>query len=159
MTTPGAPAHSGIHHLKLPVADLERSIRWYSDALGARRRPELDHRRPDGTLFAVILDVPGLGTALELRLDPATAGALAGYNFLTLAVADLAAIGRWAAHLDDLGLPHSPPIAGLAGWLLVLPDPDDLRLRLYTTEPHGLDISRVDFDSPWLGAGPVGRTD
>jgi catechol 2,3-dioxygenase-like lactoylglutathione lyase family enzyme len=58
MSLPTRPEIGGIHHLKLPVTDLERSVRWYSDVLGARRLTELDHRRPDGALFAVILDVP-----------------------------------------------------------------------------------------------------
>jgi catechol 2,3-dioxygenase-like lactoylglutathione lyase family enzyme len=149
------PAHGGIHHIKLPVGDLERGAAWYGAVLGARRLTELDHHRPDGTLFAVVLDVPGLAGQLELRLDPGTAGALAGYDLLTLGVADLAALDRWIAHLDALGVHHSPPVVALVGWLLVIPDPDGLRLRLYTDQPHGLDASRVEFDSPWLSAGPV----
>ena len=150
MNLPKRPEFGGIHHVKLPVADLDRSARWYSDVLGARRLTELDHRRPDGTLFAVILDVPNLGTKLELRLDPATAKALGEYDFITLAVEDRAALDRWIEHLDNLGVDHSPPVVALVGWLLVVPDPDGLRLRFYTTEPHGLGISRVEFDSPWL---------
>ena len=152
MNLPKRPEFGGIHHVKLPVTDLERSARWYGDVLGARRLTELDHRRPDGTLFAVILDVPNLGTKLELRLDPATAKALGEYDFLTLAVQDRAALDRWIEHLDNLGVDHSPPVVALVGWLLVIPDPDGLRLRLYTSEPHGLDISRVEFDSPWINA-------
>ncbi|MBS2546403.1 VOC family protein [Catenulispora sp. NL8] len=155
MNGPGIPAHAGIHHIKLPVADLERSAKWYSDVLGARRLTELDHHRPDGTLFAVILDIPGIAGRVELRLDPATAGALHGYDFLTLTVEDRPALDAWAAHLDALGITHSPPIVALAGWLLVVPDPDGLRLRFYTKQPHGLDESAVEFDSPWLGTGPL----
>ncbi|MFF1909729.1 VOC family protein [Kitasatospora sp. NPDC058218] len=153
-----APPYTGIHHLKLPVTDLERSARWYTAVLGARRIEALDHRRPDGTLFAVILDAPGLGTRIELRLDPATCAALNGYEFLTLAVEDRTALDRWTAHLDALGVPHSPPVVALAGWLLVVPDPDGLRLRLYTNAPHGLGPEHVEYDSPWLAPaqpGPV----
>ena len=29
-----APALAGVHHLKLPVADLRRSQRWYESRLG-----------------------------------------------------------------------------------------------------------------------------
>ncbi|MFF1807987.1 VOC family protein [Streptomyces sp. NPDC058251] len=152
------PAHCGIHHIKLPVTDLERSTRWYGAVLGARRLTELDHRRPDGTLIAVILDVPGLGTHLELRLDPATAVALDGYDFLTLTIEDRAALDRWTAHLDRLGIRHSPPIVGLVGRLLVIPDPDGLRLRLYTARPHGLGPDAVAYDSPWLSTGPAAPT-
>ncbi|MEV4506388.1 VOC family protein [Streptomyces klenkii] len=155
MNPAARPVPSGIHHIKLPVTDLERSAQWYGAVLGARRLTELDHRRPDGTLFAVILDVPGLGTRLELRLDPATAVAVTGYDFLTLAVEDRAALDEWITHLDSLGVPHSPPVVALVGRLLVIPDPDGQRLRLYTTAPHGLDASRVEYDSPWLSTGPA----
>ena len=151
------PAFDGIHHLKLPVTDLEISTRWYRDVLGATRLTELDHRRPDGTLFAVILDVPNLGTHLELRLDQAMAQALSGYDFITLAVRDRPALDRWVTHLGGLGVHHSPPIVALVGWLLIISDPDGLRVRLYTTEPHGLDASRVEFDSPWLSTEPASR--
>jgi quinol monooxygenase YgiN/catechol 2,3-dioxygenase-like lactoylglutathione lyase family enzyme len=155
MNAPENPTHGGIHHVKLPVTDLERSTAWYTAVLGAHRLNELDHRRPDGTLFAVILDVPGLAGRVELRLDPATARALNGYDFLTLAIADRAALDDWIARLDALGVEHSPPIVALVGWLLVVADPDGLRLRFYTTEPHRLGESAVEFDSPWLGAGPI----
>jgi quinol monooxygenase YgiN/catechol 2,3-dioxygenase-like lactoylglutathione lyase family enzyme len=155
MSTTQAPVHTGIHHIKLPVTDLERSTQWYSDVLGARRLTELDHRRPDGTLFAVILDVPQIAGKVELRLAPETAGVLDGYDFLTLAIEDKDALDRWTAHLDALGIHHSPPIVAMVGWLLVVTDPDGLRLRFYTTQPHGLDPSRVEFDSPWLSSGPA----
>ncbi|MFJ4653406.1 antibiotic biosynthesis monooxygenase [Nocardia sp. NPDC088792] len=156
MSSLANPAHGGIHHIKLPVTDLERSTDWYRAVLGARRLPELDHRRGDGTLFAVILDVPGLPGRLELRLDPPMAQALKGYDLLTLSVADRAAIDDWAARLDALGIPHSPPIVALVGWLLVVGDPDGLRLRFYSAQPHGLGAGAVEFDSPWLGAGVTG---
>jgi quinol monooxygenase YgiN/extradiol dioxygenase family protein len=159
MNTPLNPAHDGIHHIKLPVTDLEQSSAWYASVLGARRLGELDHRRPDGTLFAVILDVPGLTGHLELRLDPATAGSLTGFDFLTLAVANRSALDDWIARLDALGIHHSPPIVALVGWLLVAVDPDGFRLRFYTTEPHRLGDSAIEFDSPWLGTGPTPAAD
>jgi len=155
MSAPGIPAHAGIHHIKLPVTDLERSVQWYRDVLEAHRLTDLDHRRPDGTLFAVILDIPGIAGRVELRLDPATAAALRGYDFLTLTVEDRPALDAWVAHLDARGITHSPPIVALVGWLLVVPDPDGLRLRFYTKQPHGLDESAVEFGSPWLGTGPT----
>ncbi|MCU1645251.1 MAG: hypothetical protein JWN03_5526 [Nocardia sp.] len=158
MSASANPTHSGIHHLKLPVTDLERSADWYRTVLGARRLTELDHRRGDGTLFAIILDIPGFPGRLELRLDPVIAKALNGYDLLTLSVADRVAIDDWVTRLDTLGIPHSPPIVALIGWLLVVPDPDGLRLRFYTTEPHGLGANAVEVDSPWLGAGIVAET-
>jgi catechol 2,3-dioxygenase-like lactoylglutathione lyase family enzyme len=61
----------GIHHIKFAVTDLDRLLRFYEGFLGAKRIAEADHRRSDdGSLYAYILEVPGLGCALELRLNP-----------------------------------------------------------------------------------------
>ena len=64
------PPISGIHHLKFPVANLSRSTVYYADVFGAERITAFDYVRPDGILFAVLLDVPGLGTLLEIASRP-----------------------------------------------------------------------------------------
>jgi catechol 2,3-dioxygenase-like lactoylglutathione lyase family enzyme len=65
------PPLQGIHHLKLAVTDLQRSLRFYETLFGAKRIPRADHKHEsDGSLYAFILDVPNLGTKLELRLHP-----------------------------------------------------------------------------------------
>jgi catechol 2,3-dioxygenase-like lactoylglutathione lyase family enzyme len=145
---------AGIHHLKFAVADLARSEAFYQAAFGARRLPEMDHRRPDGFLFAVILDVPGLGTLLELRLDPEAARAQAHFDPVTLNVADVDALEAWIAHFDRCGLPHSPVLTGLVSWIVVVADPDQRRLRLYSRETHGPELPAM-FDSPWLFPAPL----
>jgi catechol 2,3-dioxygenase-like lactoylglutathione lyase family enzyme len=76
------PPIRGIHHLKFPVASLERAEEFYTRALGARRLAELDHRSPAGTLYAVILEVPGLGTVLELRHNETQAAAQQGFDLV-----------------------------------------------------------------------------
>ena len=70
MTSETRPALAGIHHIKLPVSDLARSLSFYEALLGAERIPALDHKHDDGSVYAYICDVPGLGTKLELRLNP-----------------------------------------------------------------------------------------
>ncbi|MER6977254.1 VOC family protein [Streptomyces carpinensis] len=144
------PLTQGLHHVKIPVSDLERSIAWYSSVLGARRLEELDHRTRAGTLFAVILDVPGVDVPVELRHDPAAAARLAGFDPLTFTVRDRAALDDWGRHLSAQGVTRSPVIVAMVGHLLVVPDPDGIRLRFYTEEAHGLGPEHVDFDSPWL---------
>ena len=42
---PAPPPLQGIHHLKLPVSDLDTSLTFYQRAFGARRIPAADHRR------------------------------------------------------------------------------------------------------------------
>ena len=144
------PPLEGVHHLKVPVTDLERSRAFYETAYGAQRIPDADHHREDdGTLYAYILRVPGLGAMIEMRLDPDQARAQMGFDPFTIAVKDRAALDAWVAHLDAHGLRHSPVIAAIQAWLVVVPDPDDHRLRLYTLETHGPEIP-PDEDNPWL---------
>jgi catechol 2,3-dioxygenase-like lactoylglutathione lyase family enzyme len=69
-TVESRPPLRGIHDLKFAVSDLDESLRFYERALGANHVPELDHVRDDGTRFGAVVEVPGLGTVLQLRLDP-----------------------------------------------------------------------------------------
>lgn len=140
----------GIHHVKIAVSDLERSVRFYADVLGARRITDADHVDDTGLLYACILDVPGLGSLLELRLAPDRAWRARGFDPLTLAVDDRTALADWRAHLDTLGVEHSGEIVALRAWLTVFADPDDTRLRLYTLEEHGPEVV-PDVTNPWLG--------
>ncbi|TDD63452.1 hypothetical protein E1263_00430 [Kribbella antibiotica] len=152
------PPFAGIHHLQIPVSDLDRSIDWYSKVLGARRRSEVDHKPSDAPLFAVVLEVPGLGAGLELRLNPTAAAGMAGCGPLALAVEDPADLDAWVEHLDAIGVEHSPVLVGIVGWVIVVPDPDGLKLRIYTNANHNLDHSQIQFRSPWLENGPFGRS-
>ncbi|XVU28974.1 VOC family protein [Actinoplanes sp. CA-054009] len=145
------PGIDGIHHLKVPVSDLGASLDFYERALGARRIPDLDHRRPDGALFAYIVEVPNLGTLLELRLDPDRARLHNGFDPVTLLVQDRAALQAWDAHLTRESIAHSPVLTGLQAWLMVVPDPDGTRIRLYTAETHGPELA-PDLTNPWLTA-------
>jgi catechol 2,3-dioxygenase-like lactoylglutathione lyase family enzyme len=150
MTSLMPPKIRGIHHLKIAVSDLDRSLDFYERALGARRIPGLDHRREkDATLYAYICDVPGLEPKLELRLDPEQARKHACFDPITLAVADREALEKWSAHLDGQGILHSPPITSIQAWIIVFDDPDGLRLRLYTLERHGPELP-PDENNEWL---------
>ena len=93
-TIDNRPPLRGIHDLKFAVSDLDESLRFYERALGAKHMPELDHTRDDGTRFAVVVEVPGLGTVLQLRLDPERAARQAMFDPLAIAVDDRAALGR-----------------------------------------------------------------
>ena len=149
--TEARPGIEGVHHLKLPVSDLGRSLQFYERLLGARRLPEADHRREaDGSLYAYILRAPGLGPMLELRLDPEQARRQCRFDPFTLAVRDRATLERWCRYLDAAGIPHSPILTAIQAWVVVVEDPDGHRLRLYTLETHGRDL-KPDEDDPWLG--------
>jgi catechol 2,3-dioxygenase-like lactoylglutathione lyase family enzyme len=147
MTTPPL---LGVHHLKLPVSDLAISLAFYEKAFDAKRIPAADHRREaDGSLYAYILDVPGLGTMLELRLNPERAIAHARFDPITLTVANRATLREWDDHLTTAGILHSPIITAIQAWLVVVEDPDANRLRLYTRETHGPEL-KPDESSSWL---------
>ena len=60
-----APSLSGIHHLKVPVVDLDASLAWYQTILGAHLLTGLDHVDSDGTRYATILEIPGLPVLLN----------------------------------------------------------------------------------------------
>ncbi|MCJ2127006.1 VOC family protein [Methylobacterium sp. J-077] len=143
------PMLQGIHHLKFPVVDLGRSLAFYERILGARRVGAWDHVRADGSVYAVILKVPGLGAHLELRLNPVQAERQAGFDPVTLAVRDRAELEGWIAHLAAAGIDHSPILVSIQAWLVVFADPDGRRLRLYTRESHGPELP-PDATSPWI---------
>lgn len=111
---------------------------------GRLRELQVSSTEDEAILLANVSKELERGGPLRPTLDPATAAWL-----------NRAALEEWTGHLDALGTRHSPPIVALAGWLLIVPDPDGLRLRFYTTQPHGLSTSRVEHDSPWLSAGPA----
>jgi catechol 2,3-dioxygenase-like lactoylglutathione lyase family enzyme len=146
-----SPGILGVHHLKFAVADLERSQTFYERVFDAKRLTHFDHRRPDnGELFAVILDLPNLGTMLELRRNPGQAAAHRGFDPVTLSVQGPKDLEAWAAHLDALGIEHSPVLAGMIGWLLVVRDPDQRPIRFYTLDTHGPEVP-MTYDADWLG--------
>lgn len=125
------PDLAGIHHLKIPVTDLGRSLRWYERVFGYTVVFEVAD--DDGVVRGVAGEIPGLaGTKLALRQNPALAAATAGFDPIAFAVADEAAVRAWAEHLDRLEVGHTPLIEGKTGWLLAVTDPDGLRLVIYS---------------------------
>jgi len=132
MSTTDAPALAGIHHLKLPVTDLARSLQWYRSRLGYDIQVEFVEQ---GTLMGYGLAHPAGGPNLGLRLDPERARAAAGFDYFAIGVPDKAAIDELARKLDELGQVHAGVHQASLGWILpeVL-DPDGHALRFYTMQ-------------------------
>jgi catechol 2,3-dioxygenase-like lactoylglutathione lyase family enzyme len=139
----------GIHHLKFPVSDLERSCEFYSRVLGARRLEHLDHYDANKQLYAIILEVPNLGTHLELRLNAPQAMHGKGFDPVTLKVEGRADLHKWIDHLQVERVAHSPLLTAYVGWLVAFEDPDGRRIRLYTNERHGPELT-PSTDAVWL---------
>jgi catechol 2,3-dioxygenase-like lactoylglutathione lyase family enzyme len=129
-----APALAGIHHLKLPVTDLQRSREWYLSRLGYQVHMEFVEQ---GRLMGVGLSHPNGGPPLALRLDPERARAAAGFDYFSIGVPDKDAIDRLAAGLTRLGEPHAGVHWASIGWILPeLHDPDGHEVRFYTIQHH-----------------------
>ena len=136
------PELAGIHHVKMPVTDLDRSRDWYGRVLGFKVTYEFQDA--DGVVRGVAGEVPGLGDSmLCLRVNSQAAQGCQGFDPVSFAVRDRADVEAWAAHLDTLGVPHSPVIEASIGWLLVFSDPDGLDLHLYSWAAHGVDHGEV----------------
>ena len=134
MAITDVPALAGVHHLKLPVTDLARSLEWYRSRLGYDIQVEFVEQ---GTLMGYSLAHPAGGPNLGLRLDPDRARAAAGFDYFAIGVPDKAALDQLARKLDDLGQAHAGVHRASRGWILpeVL-DPDGHALRFYSMEHH-----------------------
>jgi catechol 2,3-dioxygenase-like lactoylglutathione lyase family enzyme len=144
------PPLSGLHHLKLPSSNVERSLEWYTRVLGAVVLPEFTHAGPDGKAFAYVVRIPGIDVMIELRLFPTMAAAMRGFDPVVLQVATRADLAQWAARWNGLGIENSSELRGMVGWILVCHDPDGISVRLYTEEEHEFDLAGADTGSPWL---------
>ena len=124
---------SGVHHVKIPVANLGRSREWYERLLGLTA--ELEFRDDDGTVRGVAFHPIG-GVGLALREDPDRAAALQGWDPIAFAVHTRAELDDVVAALDRAGVPHSDVIRASLGWMLAATGPDDQQVRFYTLERH-----------------------
>lgn len=129
-------ALTGIHHLKFPVSDLNRSRAWYGEVFGLQ--VEYEFPDEDGVVRGVAGTVPGLGgTGLALRENRAAARGLGGFDPVSFAIADRAAAQAWVERLDALGVAHSPVVEASFGWIVSFHDPDGTEIRLYSVERRG----------------------
>jgi catechol 2,3-dioxygenase-like lactoylglutathione lyase family enzyme len=150
-----APAVQGLHHLKLPVSDLDAALAWYERVLGARHLSQFDHFDDLGVRYAVILAVPGVPVPLELRWAPSAAKAMNGYDPISFAAGTAGDLRAWATHLDVEGIEHSPVTLGGAGHLLVFADPDGTYLRLLELPEGGVEnitmsTGNPEPEGPWI---------
>jgi catechol 2,3-dioxygenase-like lactoylglutathione lyase family enzyme len=124
------PVLDGIHHLKLPVTDLERSLAWYQDRLGYVVMKDFVE---DGVVMGVAMTHPNGGPDLALRLDPDRAVAAAGFDYFAIGVPGHAPIEALAARFTERGDRHLGVQRTPVGWVLPgVHDPDGHEVRFYT---------------------------
>jgi catechol 2,3-dioxygenase-like lactoylglutathione lyase family enzyme len=134
----GAGEILGVHHVKVPVADLARSRAWYERVFGVE--PTMEFPDEDGVVRGVAYQLDN-GLALALREHPEVARAMAGFDPFAILLHDRPDVQHWADRLDTLGIQHSPVVQASVGWLLAFHDPDGLELRFYTATGHGTGTS------------------
>jgi len=124
------PRLSQIHHVKLPVSDLPASRDWYRRILGFEVEIEFAE---DGELRGLAMTDRDHTLRLALRLDPARAAALSGFDPVALAVPTREDVQAWAEYLDTAGQQHGGVVTGHNGGsvLVGLHDPDGIEIRLY----------------------------
>lgn len=129
-----APLLDGIHHVKLPVRDLEHSRDWYASRLGYVPAIEfIEH----GELRGLSLRHPNGGPEIALRLDPERAARVTGFDYFAIGVPTRVEIEDVAVRLAGLGEAVAEPFLASVGWILPgLLDPDGFEIRFYTTESH-----------------------
>jgi catechol 2,3-dioxygenase-like lactoylglutathione lyase family enzyme len=139
---------AGIHHVKIPVTDLARSLRWYRQVFGLR--PTIQFPEADGAVRGFSGEIPGLErTMVSFRVNPAAAEGCRGFDPVSFAVDSRDDLQAWVEHLDGLDVNHSPIVEASIGWLLIFDDPDGLTLHLYTWAEHGIDVSdRPGYGTP-----------
>jgi catechol 2,3-dioxygenase-like lactoylglutathione lyase family enzyme len=129
-----APLLDGIHHVKVPVTDLDRSRDWYASRLGY----EVDAVFVEGGReMGVVMSHPNGGPGIGLRLDPQRSEGIGDFDFFSIGVPDRPALDDLAARLSDLGERHAGVHFATIGWILpMLHDPDGHEVRFYTTDHH-----------------------
>lgn len=135
------PKLAGIHHVKIPVTDLTRSVEWYAKVFGYRTT--IEFAEADGEVLGVGGEIPGLECGMTFRVNPQAAKGCRNFDPVSFGVDTKEDVEAWAAHLDGLGIGHSPVIEASIGWLLVFNDPDGIQLHLYTWAEHGKDQSHL----------------
>lgn len=125
----------GLHHVKLPVTDVERTRDWYARVLGFSVELEFVE---DGVLMGVAMRDASGTVPLAFRCDPDRAKAMSGFDPIALGVPSVLDLEGWRAQLTSLGESHGGIVPGHVGSVLVgLHDPDGIEVRLYTLAAGG----------------------
>jgi len=134
MSIDNVPSLDGVHHLKLPVADLDRTAEWYSSRLGYRAMIRFTKGGRD-TGLVMVHDAGG--PMLSFVRDPDRAERVAGFDYFSIGVRDKEALDVLAARLEALGEAHAGVHFATIGWILpATHDPDGHEVRFYTNDHH-----------------------
>jgi len=143
--------------VKIPVSDLAVSRTWYAEVFGLRE--EMEWPDDDGVVRGVGLS--GLGAVmLALREHAEAAAATHAFGFVNVRVPHENDLDDCAAHLDALGIRHTPVLSAARGRLVGFHDPDGHELSFYAeTQESGVRPDAVRSvraaGEPASGAAPA----
>ncbi len=128
------PTLAGVHHVKLPIADLDRSITWYASRLGYRPVIEFRKRgRRTGWCWFTRPEDPSSAWSLAPRRPTRRPGSTTSPSACPTGRASTSL----ADHFTALGEQHAGVQFASIGWILPrLHDPDGHEVRFYTVESH-----------------------
>lgn len=133
------PDFVGLSHIALTVTDLDQSVRWYERVFGLERSESVNDVYESGHDLIVLLH-PTTDIAINLHRHPDNDRLLfdehqTGLDHVSFLVQDRSELARWESHLDGLGVSHSRIAHENYGSVLVLRDPDNIQLELFTNPP------------------------
>jgi glyoxylase I family protein len=132
-STAEAPAIVGLAHVELSVTDLERSVDWYCNLLGATALGRLTSE--EYNFVACAIWEPRSKTMLAFtqhneREDDRFTPRRPGLDHLSFRVADRAALEAWQERLEGLGIPHDPIKDEGYQEAITFRDPDGIALEV-----------------------------
>lgn len=118
---------AGIHHVTLPVSDIERSREWYEAVLNLVV-DELS--TPEDASHEVVIRHRSSPFVVTLRHDPTRAKALAGFDLVALSVATHDDMRAILARLDARGVSYVINVVPIGEFLVAVADPDGIVVTL-----------------------------
>jgi glyoxylase I family protein len=145
------PRLTGPSHIDLTVTDVERSAQWWETVMGFTRINSFEQEafRGCGLWHRSGFTVTVLSH--DATTDESFDEKRVGLDHFAFAVADVAELDAWVAHLDGLEVVHSGVIDAHFGPTLVLRDPDNIQLELFVFNPDGEDLTTLVGGDPHRG--------
>ncbi len=128
------PSIHGASHVALTVPDMEASAEWYQQVFGWQvlRRYDADEA---GTPRILLLDPSSFFVVGLCQPEDGSAGDFdhrrTGLDHFAFKVADERELDHWIAHLDELGVAHSPIRVLDLGRFVSFDDPDGIQFELW----------------------------
>jgi lactoylglutathione lyase len=128
---------SGIAHVAIMVADIDRTLDFYVNKLGFERIMHLDRDDKLWLVYLRVTDTQFIEIFHEGKGPGAPGAEMIGYNHLCLSVPD---IDTSVAELERAGIELSrPKKLGLDGnWQCWIEDPDGHRIEIMQMMPDGM---------------------